>query len=53
LRDDLKRLREDLEKERETLREDRVRLDMHKNELRTRQRTIETLRFEHISSTQN
>ncbi len=36
LRDDLRILREDLETERETLREDRIRLEMHKNELRTR-----------------
>ena len=36
LRDDLRILREELENEREALREDRIRLDMHKNELKTR-----------------
>lgn len=36
LRDDLRVLREELEMERESLREDRIRLDMHKNELKTR-----------------
>jgi hypothetical protein len=36
LRDDLRLLREELEREREAIREDRIRLDMHKNELRTR-----------------
>lgn len=36
LRDDLRILREELEMERESLREDRIRLDMHKNELKTR-----------------
>ena len=36
LRDDLRLLREELERERDALREDRIRLDMHKNELRTR-----------------
>ena len=43
-------LREDLESERETLREDRIRLEMHKNELRTRQKTLEQMRFEYVSS---
>ena len=41
LRDDLRILREELEMERESLREDRIRLDMHKNELKTRQKTLE------------
>ena len=50
LRDDLRLLREDLEREQEALKEDRIRLDMHKTELRTRQKTIETLRFEFISN---
>jgi len=36
LRDDLRLLREELEMEREALREDRIRLDMHRNELKTR-----------------
>lgn len=53
LRDDLRLLREELERERDALREDRIRLDMHKNELRTRQKTVETLRFEYISSHQH
>ena len=50
LRDDLRILREELEMERESLREDRIRLDMHKNELKTRQKTLEQLRFEYVSS---
>ena len=53
MRDDLRLLREELERERDALREDRIRLDMHKNELRTRQKTIETLRFEFISTQQH
>jgi hypothetical protein len=52
LRDDLRILKEDLETERETLREDRIRLEMHKNELRTRQKTLEQMRFEYVSSHQ-
>jgi hypothetical protein len=39
--DDLRILREELEQEREALREERIRLDMHKNELKTRQKTLE------------
>jgi hypothetical protein len=46
-------LREELEQEREALKEDRIRLDMHKNELRTRQKTLEQMRFEFVSSHQN
>jgi hypothetical protein len=36
LRDDLRLLREELERERDQLREDRIRLDLHRNELKTR-----------------
>ncbi len=36
LRDDLRLLREELERERDALKEDRIRLEMQRNELRTR-----------------
>jgi hypothetical protein len=35
-RDELRLIREGLEREREALREERIRLDVHRNELRTR-----------------
>ena len=36
LKDELRQVREELEGEREMIREERVRLEMHRNELRTR-----------------
>jgi hypothetical protein len=49
LRDDLRLLREELERERDLLREQRIRLDLHRNELKTRQKAIEQLRFEFVN----
>lgn len=37
-----------LESEREVIKEDKVKLDLFKNELKTRQKTIESLRYEFI-----
>jgi hypothetical protein len=41
LRDELKKLKQDLEGEKMQIREDRVKLEIFKNELNTRQKTIE------------
>jgi hypothetical protein len=41
-------LREELESEKESIKEDRVKLEMFKNELKTRQKTIESIRFDFI-----
>jgi hypothetical protein len=43
-------LRIDLEAEKDNIKEDRVKLEMFKNELKTRQKTIEGLRFDYIKS---
>lgn len=48
LLDDLRQLRSDLEAERDSLKEDRIKLEMFKNDLKTRQKTIESLRFEFV-----
>ncbi len=46
--DELRALREDLENEKESIKEDKVKLEMFKNEMKTRQKTIESMRFEYI-----
>ncbi len=48
LLDDLRQLRLDLELEQSSLKEDRIKLNLFKNDLKTRQKTIETLRFDFI-----
>ncbi|CDW83861.1 UNKNOWN [Stylonychia lemnae] len=53
LLDELRKLREDLEMERESIKEDRVKLEMYKNDIKTRQKTIETMRFEFIKTSQD
>lgn len=45
-------LRGDLENERDSIREDRIKLEMYKNELKTRQKTIENIRYEYIKNNQ-
>ncbi len=48
LLDDLRQLRLDLELEHSSLKEDRIKLNLFKNDLKTRQKTIETLRFDFV-----
>ena len=50
LLDDLRRLREELENERDSIKEDRVKIELFKNDIKTRQKTIEALRFEFIKN---
>ena len=47
----MKKLRNALEEEKKQIQEDRVKLDIFKNELRTKQKTIETIRYEYIKAT--
>jgi len=47
----MKRLKVGLEEERVQLTEDRVKLEIFKNELKTRQKAIETARYEYIKAT--
>ncbi len=49
--DELKKLRGALEEEKQTIAEDRVKLEIFKNELRTKQKTIEAMRYEYIKAT--
>lgn len=51
--DDLRRLKEELEVEKESLKEDRIKLELYKNDIKTRQKTIETLRFDFIKNNQD
>ena len=47
----MKRLKVGLEEERVQLTEDRVKLEIFKNELKTKQKAIETARYEYIKAT--
>ena len=47
----MKRLKVGLEEERVQLTEDRVKLEIFKNELKTKQKAIETMRYEYIKAT--
>ena len=51
IREEMKRLKVGLEEERQQLTEDRVKLEIFKNELKTKQKAIETARYEYIKST--
>ena len=46
--DELKRLEADLEGEKNQIRDDKIELEILKNELKTKQKTIENLRFNYI-----
>lgn len=48
----LKKRREDIEKQKSMIQEDRVKLNIFRNELMTKQKTIETLRYNYIKSDQ-
>ena len=48
---EMKRLRAGLEEEKTQMAEDRVKLEIYKNELRTKQTAIENMRFEYIKAT--
>lgn len=43
-------LKSELESERSSIREDRIKLDLFKNELKTKQKTIENMRYEFIKN---
>ena len=51
IREEMKRLKVGLEEERVQLTEDRVKLEIFKNELKTKQKAIETMRYEYIKAT--
>jgi len=42
-----------LENEKESIKQDRVKLEMYKNDIKTRQKTIESIRFEYIKNNQD
>jgi chromosome segregation ATPase len=50
LRDELKKLRADLDSQRQLLREDKIKLELFKTELNTKQKTIESLRYNYIKA---
>jgi len=52
LQEELRQLRLDLEAERQQLREDKIKLEIFKNELKTKQKTIESLRYNYIKGDQ-
>ena len=47
----MRKLRIALDEERQQIAEDRVKLEIFKNELRTKQKAIETMRYEYIKAT--
>ena len=47
----MKKLRGALDDEKQQIAEDRVKLEIFKNELRTKQKAIETMRYEYIKAT--
>jgi len=51
IREEMKRLKVGLEEERQQMTEDRVKLEIFKNELKTKQKAIETARYEYIKQT--
>ena len=51
IRDELRKLKASLEEDKASLGEDRVKLEIFKNELKTKQKAIETMRYEYIKST--
>lgn len=51
--EELKRLEADLEGEKNQIRDDKIELEIFKNELKTKQKTIENLRFNYIKGDQD
>lgn len=51
IKDELKKVRNALDEEKSQINEDRVKLEIFKNELRTKQKAIESMRYEYIKST--
>ena len=51
IRDEMKKLKGDLDEEKQSIAEDRVKLEIFKNELRSKQKAIETMRYEYIKAT--
>ena len=52
LKEELRKLKNDLESEKSQLKEDRIKLEIFKNELNTKQKTIEGLRYNYIKGDQ-
>ena len=53
MKEELRQLRADLETEMASIKEDKIKLEMYKNELKTRQKTIEGMRFDYIKNSQD
>jgi len=51
IKDEMQRARSALEEEKQQIAEARVKLEIFKNELRTKQKAIETMRYEYIKAT--
>ena len=51
IKDEMKKLRGALDEEKQQIAEDRVKLEIFKNELRTKQKAIESMRYEYIKTT--
>jgi len=51
IRDELKKLRASLDEDKISLTEDRIKLEIFKQELKTKQKAIEVMRYEYIKST--
>ena len=51
IRDELRKLKGSLEQDKISLAEDRIKLEIFKSELKTKQKAIETMRYEYIKST--
>ena len=51
IRDEMKKLKCDLDEEKTSIAEDRVKLEIFKNELRSKQKAIENMRYEYIKAT--
>lgn len=52
LKEELKKLKQELEQEKTNIKEDRVRLNLFRNELTTKTKAIEALRYNYIKTDQ-
>ena len=51
IKDEMRKLRVGLDDEKQQIAEDRVKLEIFKNELHSKQKAIETMRYEYIKAT--
>ena len=51
IKDEMRKLRSALDEEKTQIAEDRVKLEIFKNELKSKQKAIETMRYEYIKAT--